>query len=232
MENQINTGSLDTLKSGQTLIVNARKVNGGKIQLEFAELINDQTQTNVLGMFNQSDDRFQRRPRRGWLTAEPTDASNLLNVDLTDDSKYYNNEMDRVVMDLNILNPTIETANGSERLRLQITETITPTDWDLANLDRAAKRKGADGDFIKHNGNYIFTRSEVVVNNPSHTFLTPDVEVITGGVAANVNTDTGEIFSWGILMSSNWAKHEGVSSHVCAIVLLGHVRDDKVISLM
>jgi hypothetical protein len=33
-------------------------------------------------------------------------------------------------------------------------------------------------------------------------------------------------------MSSNWAKHEGVSSHVCAIVLLGHVRDDKVISLM
>lgn len=195
MENQINTGSLDTLKSGQTLIVNARKVNGGKIQLEFAELINDRGAVNILGMFNQSDDRFQARPRRGWLTAEIADAANLLNVDFADD-KFYTNEMDRVVMDLNILNPTIETANGSERLRLQITETVTPTDWDLANLDRAAKRKGADGEFIKHNGNYIFTRAEIVVNNPVHTFLTPDEEgVVTGGVAANVNTDTGEIFS-------------------------------------
>lgn len=195
MENQINTGSLDTLKSGQTLIVNARKVSGGKIQLEFAELINDRGAVNILGMFNQSDDRFQSRPRRGWLTAEIADAANLLNVDFADD-KFYTNEMDRVVMDLNILNPTIETANGSERLRLQITETVTPTDWDLANLDRAAKRKGANGEFIKHNGNYIFTRAEIVVNNPVHTFLTPDEEgVVTGGVAANVNTDTGEIFS-------------------------------------
>ena len=37
-ENQLNTGSLDTLQKGQTLLVDARKVSGGKIQLGFAEI--------------------------------------------------------------------------------------------------------------------------------------------------------------------------------------------------
>jgi len=58
MVNQLNSGSLDTLKSGQTLLVNARKVANGKIQLEFAEIINDGRPVNFLGMFNKSDERF------------------------------------------------------------------------------------------------------------------------------------------------------------------------------
>ena len=37
--NQINSGSLDTLKSGETLLVSARQVANGKISLEFAEKI-------------------------------------------------------------------------------------------------------------------------------------------------------------------------------------------------
>ena len=41
MNNQkfMNTGSLETLKPGQTLLVSARSVSSGKIQLEFAEVI-------------------------------------------------------------------------------------------------------------------------------------------------------------------------------------------------
>ena len=189
MENTINTGSLDTLKFGQTLLVHARKVNGNKIQLEFAEVIDDQ-EANLLQMFNSSDERFQRRPRRAWQTAEPTDASKLLGIDLTDDSKYSINEMDQNVMPLNILNPVL---NG-KRMRVQITEQVTPTsDWDVANIDRAAKRKGRDGDFVFHNGNHIFTKSEIVLTEARHTFLEPDPEQVS--VPANVDTDTGEIFS-------------------------------------
>mgnify|MGYP003646293837 CR=1 FL=1 len=39
MDNQLNSGSIDTLKKNDTLMVSARKVNGGKISLEFAEII-------------------------------------------------------------------------------------------------------------------------------------------------------------------------------------------------
>lgn len=187
MENQINTGTLDALKPGQTLMVNARKVAGNKIQLEVAEVVQD-TEVNVLQMFNASDDRFSRRARRAWLTAEAKDASQHLGIDLTDDTKYYTNEYDRVVMDLNILNPVV---NG-QRLRVQITEQTTPTsEWDIANIERAAKRKGKDGDFIMHNGEHIFTKAEVVLNEPKHTFLEPDKVT----VIKNVDVQTGEIFS-------------------------------------
>jgi hypothetical protein len=194
MVNTINTGDLATLKQGQTLLVNARKVAGDKIQLEFAEVIQD-VEVNLLQMFNASDDRFKRGARRAWLTAEPSDSSTLLGIDLTDDSKYYTNEYDRVVMDLNILNPVI---NGM-RMRVQITEQTTPTStWDVENVETAAKRKGKGGDFILHNGKHIFTKSEVVLTEPKHTFLTPD-SVTSPTPAHNVfeqvDTETGEIFS-------------------------------------
>ena len=186
MENQINTGDLATLKQGQTLMVNARKVAGNKIQLELAEIVQE-TQVNVLQMFNASDERFSKRARRAWLTAEASDASKHLGIDLTDDTKYYTNSANRVVMDLNILNPVVQ----GQRLRVQITETTEPTEWDVANLDRAAKRKGKDGDFIMHGGEHIFTRSQVVLNEPKHTFLVPD----KAPVVQNVDLNTGEIFS-------------------------------------
>ena len=32
--NQLNSGSIETLKKGDTLLVSARKINGGKISLE------------------------------------------------------------------------------------------------------------------------------------------------------------------------------------------------------
>ena len=69
MANSCNTGSLDTLKSGQSLLVHARSVNGGKVQLELAEVVNTSS-PNILAMFNQSDDRFtQAGARRAWMTA-------------------------------------------------------------------------------------------------------------------------------------------------------------------
>ena len=54
MENTLNSGSLETLKFGETLLVNARKVKNDKIHLEFAEIINNQSAVNVLGLLNKS----------------------------------------------------------------------------------------------------------------------------------------------------------------------------------
>lgn len=196
MENQINTGSLETLTPGQTLIVNARKVNGGKLQLEFAEkLQREDRPVNALSMFNKSDQRFSggNGARRAWLTVEPSDASELLNVDLTDDSKYSTDERGFVITPLNILNPAVE----GQRMRVQIVETTEATEWDANNIEDSAKRAGKDGPFITHKGMYIFTQSNVVFGEPKHVFLESDAPKQTSGIMANqsVDVETGEIFS-------------------------------------
>ena len=88
MANTINSGSLQGLQVGQTLLVSARKVAGNKLQLEFAEIVKTQsTAANPLAIFNKSDDRFSQGngARRAWLTAEAKDASVYLNINLMDD---------------------------------------------------------------------------------------------------------------------------------------------------
>ena len=57
MENTLNSGSLDTLNSGDSLLVSSRQVANGKIQLEVAErLEGGSSSNNLLGMFNKSDE--------------------------------------------------------------------------------------------------------------------------------------------------------------------------------
>lgn len=189
MENQINTGSLNTLKFGQTLLVNARKVSGGKIQLEFAEIVNQQQEVNVLQAFNASDSRFQSKARRAWQNAEPADAVRILGIEAIGDMTKYSADGR---LELNVLNPTM---NG-QRLRVQITETTEPRNqYEVENIATRAKRRGADGDFILHNGQHIFTRAMIVLGEPKHTFLEADRIPVANSVFGEVNTDTGEIFN-------------------------------------
>lgn len=195
MENIINSGSLDTLKSSQCLLVGSRRVRNGKVQLEFAEVLEGSSRSNsdALAAFNTSDDRFSAtKARRAWMPVEPVDATELLGVDLT--SGYTATENGQEVKPLNILNPV---ALGNS-LRVQITETVEPTEWQMENLEASAKRKGKDGDFITHKGMYIFANTKVVFGEPKHTFLEADASAETaGGVIANeaVNVATGEILS-------------------------------------
>ena len=188
MENQLNTGTLETLTQGQTLLVQAIKVNGGKIQLELAEKLESNGEVNLLQMFNASDDRFSKGARRAWLTAEPGDAEKILGIEL---NKFDVQVNGKDTMILNVLNPTV---NGM-RMRVQITETTVPNEWQAENIDQAAKRRGKDGDFILHQGQYIFTQSDVVLKEPEHTFLDADAPKTNQPVFHNVDTTTGEIFS-------------------------------------
>jgi len=196
MENAINTGSLETLTPGQTLLVHARKVNGGKLHLEFAEKLQQSDRpVNALSVFNKSDDRFTSGAgaRRAWMTVEPSDASEILGINLEDDEQYTTDAMGREIMSLNILSPTA----GDHQLRVQIVETVDATEWDAQNIETRAKRKGKDGAFITHEGRYIFTQSSVVFGEPNNVFLEADAPAVSGGILANqnVSVETGEIFS-------------------------------------
>ena len=191
MVNAINSGSLETLTPGQTLLVHARKVNGGKLQLELAEKLQQADRpVNALSVFNKSDDRFSQGAgaRRAWMIVEPSDTSELLGVDLEDDSKYETDSMGRDVAPLNILNPAV----NDQKLRVQIVETT-----DANNIETRAKRRGKNGDFITHKGMYIFTQSTVVFGEPNNVFLEADAVQSNSGILANhnVSVETGEIFS-------------------------------------
>ena len=186
--NQLNSGSIDTLKKGDTLMVSARKVNGGKISLEFAEVIETSDRlVSALTILNKSDDRFSSRPRRAWVSAEPVDAAELFNVNFGDDGEWYDSEKGEM-MDLDVLNPKY---NG-QRFRVQINETVEGTQWQIDNADVAAKRKGKGGEFITHNGEYVYSNGDVVLvdegNDVTHTYLQADTETIE--IAEKVNEET------------------------------------------
>ena len=87
-----------------------------------------------------------------------------------------------------------------QHLRVQVTETVEPTEYQSMNLETSAKRKGKDGDFITNDGMYIFANTDVVFGEPKHTFLQPDNAASTTGsngiiAASNVFVETGEIVS-------------------------------------
>jgi len=198
MENTLNTGTLEALIPGETLVVHARKVKGGKVQIEFAEkLATEERPQSLLSVFNRSDDRFSQAggARRTWMTSEPSDASELLNVDLVN-AEYKTvtiNGKVQEIFPLNILNPTLD----GKRMRIQVNETTLPTTWQSDNLETTAKRKGAEGEFITYKGQYIFSNTDVVLGEPKHTFLKAD-EVASeslSGIYANVDIETGEIAS-------------------------------------
>ena len=177
-QNTINSGSIDTLKKGDTLLVNARKVNNDKLHLEFAEIINATTKPmSALGLLNKSDERFSSSARRCWLTAEPADATDVFGIEF-DATAGWEMTPKGEVLELNILNPD----HLGERFRVIVQETTEPTKWQADNLSKAAKRKGKDGGFITNNGDYIFSNTDVIQTNGDtnelHTWLQPDSQVI------------------------------------------------------
>lgn len=165
------TTTVENLTKGQTLVVGARKVKGGKFQVEFAEIVvNPDARPNLLSMFNASDDRFSQRsskPRRAWMTVEANDFKAITGIDIsgaTEDG-----------IELNILNPT---ANG-QRIHLEIREVVGAKEgsYEAANTARTAKQiVGSDGQrryFVK-DGSLIFAKSTVVLGEPKHDIKLAD----------------------------------------------------------
>lgn len=193
--NVIGSGSLETLQPGDVLLVEARKVAGGKIQLEFAEIIVTADATpNVLAIFNQSDERFSGAgARRAWLTAEPKDAGANLGLDLSDaNENWTTNAKGQEVLQLNVLAPKAIVGSNTFDMKVEVAETVVPSAYQALNIETAAKRKGKDGEFILHNGQHIFANTRIAFNKANHVFLTADatpapVSANAAGVASVFN---------------------------------------------
>ena len=188
MENQLNTGKIEDLQPGECLLIDARKVKNGKIQLHFAERIsNGDRPMSALTILNASDPRFSSGARRAWATAEVADAAERFNINFGDDGDWYVGQDKKgeevELLDLNILNPFIDVNGNKFTFRVQVSETINANEWQAENLERTAKRKGKDGDYITHNGDYIFSNTTVVLvpegTEVKHTFLEADNATVT-----------------------------------------------------
>tara|TARA_R110002012_G_scaffold23430_5_gene79538 strand:- start:1445 stop:2143 length:699 start_codon:yes stop_codon:yes gene_type:complete len=210
MANQLNSGSLDTLKVGQTLLTKVTKTSTNKVQIELAERIQNTNSpsslgdgfTNALGMLNASDGAFSAgKPRRHWAAVEPIDLEMMLNIDGLDlETGDYQIETVQTangpkqveVMYLNILNPQVDVdpttgeVMSPERLRIRIVETVEGNEWDMAHPETKAKRRGKGGDYILHNGNYIFNKNQVLFSKDlsttvkiPHVFLAGDATSVT-----------------------------------------------------
>ena len=185
---------LSALKTGETLLVQALKTkNPNKVQLEFAERVRsvEGNAGSLLGMLNKSDDRFSSGARRAWITSEIADVAELLDINVGDDADWTLTPEGKDVLPIGSLNPTI----SGMRMRLQINETVEPTEWQAENIDTAAKRKGADGEFIKHKGQFIFSNTNVVLMNgddtPEHVVLTADTAPVAATVGAKIMDEVG-----------------------------------------
>lgn len=196
MANLLHSGDLNTLKLGQTLLTRFRKIEGGFVQMELAEVKEGSRGLSAAFVFNQSDNRFSRNSaRRAWQPATPADVQSALGISVGDDQAWEMDEMGNEILTVNILNPVASFEGQEFPLRVQIVETTEPTDWQRANINTAAKRRGRDGEFILHDGEYIFTRSSIVFNEPVDVYLEADTAPVTKAVIEKVDAATGEILS-------------------------------------
>jgi hypothetical protein len=180
------------LQQGQCLLVDARKVKNGMIQLQFAEkLVTKDRPVSALTILNASDPRFSSGARRAWVSANILDASEKFDINFGDDGDWYSDPKGEI-MDLNILNPFVEVNDSKYFFRVKVSETITANEWQAENLDRAAKRRGKNGDYITHEGDYIFSNTTVDVvpegADVKHTFLEADAQGIAVDTTVEVES--------------------------------------------
>lgn len=158
--------NVEELKAGEVLLVSAKRINGGKVSLCFAEKIKNPNSrpSSITGLLNKSDDRFTQSgsARYAWMSGEESDIKALFGFGCEDIPNVGDEK------DLGILNPQID----SEKLSIQITETTDGNEYEVANFDTVAKRAGKDGEFIlSEDGKYIYMRATVVLGDAKHVFL-------------------------------------------------------------
>ena len=157
--------TVDQLSTGQVLLTSLKAVNGNKIQMEIAEIVNERP-ISAVSLFNIGDDRFsQQKARRAWQADEPAQISKLLGIE---EAKLLALKVGET-LEVNQLNPTISVGDVKYMLKVRVRETTVPSDWQVENLEKAAKRKGKDGAFVMHNGEHIFSNCEIALIKEGET---------------------------------------------------------------
>jgi len=148
------------------VLESARGVRNGKVQLTFSQIVNTgSSNTNVLGILNASDERFnQQKPRYAWVTGQKSDIEKQFGISLEGLTEGDTLEIGQV-------DPRLSSA-PDVALNIQITESTEGSEYDVANFETRAKRAGKDGDFILKDGMYIYVTSSVVAGKANHQVYT------------------------------------------------------------
>ena len=200
MANQLNSGTLDTLKTGQTLLTKVIKTKkDGMVQIELAEKISNPNATSALGEGFQTFYSFANgstgKPRRFWDPIEAIYLETMLqitNLDIENGVYALNPDTGKEEMELNILNPTAyvnpQTGETVElRMRGRIIETVEGREYDVDN--NRYKINPSTKDPVLHGGNYIYNKNQILfVQDISddlvlpHVFLASDTVSVTSKV--------------------------------------------------
>ena len=158
MANQINSGSLDTLKIDDTLLVHVQQAANNSYQALFIERIDrnnrpttetetDNDEIDALSTLNYGDSRFQQGSVNYKYTGVTNESLALLKIKNADGTAFdldtaefnamtqKNGKVVQCTM-LNIINPTIQEESHvahNMRYRLKLVETHVPTTWQLEN---------------------------------------------------------------------------------------------------
>lgn len=168
--------TVENLSMGEVMLVSAQNVKGGKVQLEFAEVIQKEGgRTNVLALLNEGDDRFnQAKARRAWVSIEPSAAEKYMGIDLSG----LKGKEEGTEIELNVLSPTL---NGKP-IHIQINEsTSTTRQWDLDNIEKAAKSittKEGTQYFVK-DGKPVFSKATIALEGEVRHSLITDAELVS-----------------------------------------------------
>lgn len=167
------------------VLESAKGVKGGKVQLTFSQIVKTPTtSSNVLGILNASDDRFnQQKPRYAWLSAQPEDIRKQFGLDLQ--------LAEGEEIQLDMVDPRLA-SNPDAPLNILIVETTEGSAYDVANFETRAKRAGKDGDFIMHEGKYIYVNTIVVdrpVSENDHKIFKNTTRVPASGDAKSMISD-------------------------------------------
>ena len=159
----------DRLIVGQCAITRARLISGGKLQLEFAEvLIPSYRSLNTVSLLNQGDSRFSSAKAKARKTymAVSVEGAKMLGIDVSSIQEDWTR--------VDIMNPSVIDPNTGKKvlLGMQITETTTPNDYQASDVSAHAKRVSSDGEFLvcAETGNYVFVNYSIVDREKaSHT---------------------------------------------------------------
>ena len=189
-----NSGSLDTLAVGDTLLVDIRRVKDDsegnpQFQCHFAERIQKGMQiSSVLSRANRFNPSFQARAQRKYQLWHPLAIKEDFGIDviarLGEFVAENVNGKTVQVLPVNILNPVF--ANDLKRPRIQINETNIPTDadrrraqelgsWDrLENVKKIPNSETGVAEVVTSGGNLIFVNRTIVDQEPVHIWLEMD----------------------------------------------------------
>jgi hypothetical protein len=152
---------LSKLSMGDVAILSVRKVTNGKISIEFAEKMQREANNstlNVLSLLNAGDPAFEQKARRAWVIGTADNVAKLFNLD---EATLVALE-EGASLEVFIKNPSIEVSGIKYNYKVVINETTEANEYQKANVETTAKRRGVNGEFITSNGQYIFSNTTVV----------------------------------------------------------------------